>query len=246
MLIFHEGLPGAGKSYEAMVKQIIPALQKGRAVFTNIRGVNHQKIAEVTAIDIELVEALIKCVSPEDTKTLLEIAENDSLVVIDEVQNHWPSKSGNMNPKEQEWVTEHRHLGIDVVLLGQDRRDVHPIWRRRIDQLFEFRKLDALGATKRYAWICSKAVKSEEFQQISKGVGKYDEKYFGTYASHREETTNTETHADDRGNIFKRSLVRVGGPLVLAAVGLAIFFLWSFFHPSRLVRNSQPLAASGV
>ncbi|MGL6388160.1 zonular occludens toxin domain-containing protein [Aeromonas hydrophila] len=32
MLIFHEGLPGSGKSYEALVSHIIPRLKDGRTV----------------------------------------------------------------------------------------------------------------------------------------------------------------------------------------------------------------------
>lgn len=48
MLIFHEGLPRSGKSYEAMVRHIIPALQKGRHVWAYIEGLNHARIAGAT------------------------------------------------------------------------------------------------------------------------------------------------------------------------------------------------------
>ena len=48
MFIFHEGLPGSGKSFEAVVNQIIPALKKGRPVYAYINGLNHKKLAELT------------------------------------------------------------------------------------------------------------------------------------------------------------------------------------------------------
>ncbi|MGU5709180.1 zonular occludens toxin domain-containing protein [Aeromonas hydrophila] len=37
MFIFHEGMPGSGKSYEALVFVIIPALKLGRRVRARIK-----------------------------------------------------------------------------------------------------------------------------------------------------------------------------------------------------------------
>lgn len=45
MIIFHEGLPGSGKSYEALVKHIIPSLEKGRKVYARLNGFNYEKVS---------------------------------------------------------------------------------------------------------------------------------------------------------------------------------------------------------
>lgn len=87
MLIFHEGLPGAGKSYEAMVHQVIPALQKGRKVFAYIEGLNNEKIADVMGETVGYVESLLIPLTRDQVPTIHEHVENDSLVVIDELQN---------------------------------------------------------------------------------------------------------------------------------------------------------------
>ena len=61
MIVFHEGLPGSGKSYEACVMHIIPALKAGRDVLTNINGINHKKFAELTGIPLPIVQKQLIC-----------------------------------------------------------------------------------------------------------------------------------------------------------------------------------------
>lgn len=69
MLIFHEGLPGSGKSFEACVKHIVPALQKGRKVFAYIEGLNHEKFSEV----FELPQGRVKDIHTEHRRRGLDI-----------------------------------------------------------------------------------------------------------------------------------------------------------------------------
>ena len=45
MIIIHEGVPGSGKSYDA-VRKIIDALKKGRVVYTNIDGLDKDQCRE--------------------------------------------------------------------------------------------------------------------------------------------------------------------------------------------------------
>ncbi|KAB1128555.1 zonular occludens toxin, partial [Escherichia coli] len=59
MFVFHEGLPRSGKSYEAMVKRIIPALLKGRKVYARLNGINHEKVAEASGLSVERVRELL-------------------------------------------------------------------------------------------------------------------------------------------------------------------------------------------
>ncbi|WP_301886134.1 zonular occludens toxin domain-containing protein [Pseudomonas aeruginosa] len=63
---YHEGLPGAGKSYEAVVFHIIPALKSRRSVVTNIRGMNYERLSELTGEPLEMIKLLLINVEPAE------------------------------------------------------------------------------------------------------------------------------------------------------------------------------------
>lgn len=242
MIVFHEGLPGAGKSYEACLYHILPAIKAGRPVITNIEGINHDKFAELSGIPVRFVKEMIKCVFfPDiaDDEARLEAQRNafvcdteeDSLVVIDEIQDLWPSNRTKMDPVQQKFFTEHRHKGLDIICMGQDRRDCHNIIRRRIKRVIVFVQLTALGAPRRYQWTAYEATKPECYKRIQSGPRKYESKYFGLYASHTGATKNTEVYKDDRINIFKTSYFRFGVPAFVLFLCVAVYNIFSFFNP---------------
>ena len=43
MLVFNEGVPRAGKSYDAVKNHILPTLKKGRRVFARLNGLHHER-----------------------------------------------------------------------------------------------------------------------------------------------------------------------------------------------------------
>lgn len=254
MIVFHEGLPGAGKSYEACLYHILPAIKAGRPVITNIEGINHEKFAELSGIPVRFVKEMIKCVFfPEiaDDEARLEKQRNafvheteaDSLVVVDEIQDLWPSNRQKMEPSEQKFFTEHRHKGLDIICMGQDRRDCHNIIRRRIKRVIVFVQLTALGAPTRYQWTAYEATKPECYKKIQSGPRKYESKYFGLYSSHTGATKNTEVYKDDRINVFKTAYFRFGVPAFLLFLCVAVYNLFAFFNPDTDTFNTQAHAA---
>lgn len=242
MIVFHEGLPGSGKSYEACVMHIIPALQAGRDVLTNINGINHQKFAEITGIPVAIVKKLLICISHsncEDEEQRLELVKQDlldktkkdSLVVIDEIQDIHPTKRQPLSPEWSKYIASHRHEGLDIVLMGQDKRDVHPIWRRRIQRLLTFNKLQAVGADSSYRWVCLEATSPEKFKEVSSGLRRYEKKYFGLYASHTQGTENKSVYKDDRANILKNKKVQLAAVAFFALGYWGITNTLAFFQP---------------
>lgn len=228
-IIFHEGLPGAGKTYEAVNKRIIPAIQKGRKVFAYIEGLDHQKIADVAAIPVERCKELLVQVERDQVEKIYDVVSNDALVVLDEAQNFWPSDFRPLGEMMTKFVTEHRHRGLDIVIMGQDLKDVHNLWRRRVDQKIVFTKLDALGKAHKYQWATFKSVGNEKFEKVTSGVEAYDEKYFGTYKSHEAATENKETFVDNRTVIWNSPLFRKWIPLAgLCAVAGLGFVIYMF------------------
>lgn len=252
MIIFHEGLPGSGKSYEACVKHILPALIAGRDVLTNINGINHEKFSELSGVPIAICRQLIQVINHndcDDEARRLELVKadfltktkKDSLVVIDEIQDLFPTERQKPHPEWSKYIASHRHEGLDIVLMGQDKRDVHPIWRRRIQRLLTFNKLTALGANNSYRWECWEATGGEKFSSVSSGIQKYDSKYFGLYSSHTAGTANKSVYTDDRANIFKNKNIRYAIIFLIIGGYFAINHAVTFFAADTQAPVVEPI-----
>lgn len=93
MIFGHEGLPRSGKSYEAVLHHILPALRAKRHVYVRLNGVGDKldKIAhhlgmpedEVRWGDKEVVEWCV-CDTDNDGGVSFPHIEKHALVVIDE------------------------------------------------------------------------------------------------------------------------------------------------------------------
>ncbi len=112
MLIFHEGLPGSGKSYEALISHIIPRLKDGRTVDAYVEGLNFEKIAELCEITIEECQERLKQITREEVLNIHNHVRDKSLVIIDEAQNFWPNGRGKLAQPIIQFITEHRHRGL--------------------------------------------------------------------------------------------------------------------------------------
>lgn len=244
-ILFYEGLPGAGKSYEAMVTRIIPALQKGREVVAYIEGLDFGRIAEAAELPEERVRELLFPLVREDMQPVeepdgrrkkvkdgvwLAAVRDNALHVFDEAQNWWPH---TMKPTGEltQFVTEHRHRGIDVLLMGQAIPDVHALWRRRVDQRLVFLKLTGLGTSKRYSCTVYKGKGNDQYDKVTTKVAKYDEKYFGTYKSVVADDTNVDNLVDKRSTIWGGSMFTFWIPLALVAGCFGAWKAYSFFKP---------------
>jgi len=263
-ILFFEGLPGAGKSYEAMVTQIIPALQKGREVVAYIEGLNVERIAEASGLGVDDVRQLLHPLTrdqmrpgtskvgrkdvPIDGDWLTHVRDN-ALHVFDEAQSWWGLR-WRASESLTEFVSEHRHRGMDILLMGQSLKDVMPLWRRRVDQKFGFLKLTALGTSKRYRVTIFKGQGDDKFVKVTTKVGKYDPKFFGTYSSHTSTDINTETYTDSRVRLWGSWAFRFGVPVLLGLALWGAMSLRSYFHPAPLPKkavfaNASPMLPIG-
>lgn len=244
MIIFHEGMPRSGKSYEAMVLQIIPALQKGRPVDAYIEGLNFEKIAEVAEMPVERVRELLQQIEEGQVKEFHRFTRDNALVVLDEAQDFWPTGRQRLDEATTKAITQHGHRGQDILLMGQVFTDVHKLWRGRVSQKNFYLKLDAVGAENRYSCLVEKARKPERFERVTfnpKGV--YDPKYFGTYASHVDSSIQTENFKDARADIRNTFFVRWTLPIVGGLAIWGLWFIWGYFHPDT---PAKPVPAAGA
>lgn len=263
---YHEGLPGAGKSYEAVVFHIIPALKSRRSVVTNIRGMNYEKLAELTGEPLEMIRLLLINVEPaeQDSESgevqrvideMCDKTPDNALIVWDEIQDYFPSGNTKLPLNQQKFWTEHRHRGLDIIIMGQDRSDVHKIIRNRIRTVIYFLKLEAIGRDGHYKWEVYQKQRFGKFIKTLSGTRTYDEKYFGTYMSHRREGTRSKVYTTGRTNMLASTKsLTLGVPLAFAAAIWGVWHLWGFFHQApakagssaQRVEISQPAPASQI
>lgn len=230
MFFFHEGLPRSGKSYEAVVKHIIPAIAKGRPVDAYIEGLNHDKIAELAGVTPERCRELLVQLTREDMPVVWTKTRDNALVCLDEMQNFWPNGRDKLKPEMIQFITEHGHRGQDILGMGQDMRDIHAMWRRRCAQKFVFVKLDGLGRQGNYSIRVHRAIGPDKWELVTQNFGKYEERFFGSYASHTAEDIQTGNYVDARTVIWNnwqfKWLLPVFGVLVLAS-GWALYrWIW--------------------
>lgn len=253
-IVFHEGLPGSGKSYESVVYHMLPELRNGRTIITNISGINFEKFSALTNIPIAVVRKLIICVDYDsvDAAThrdqLLAVLNvtPDALVLIDEIQNFFPSRGVKFSEPWVKYFSEHRHLGHTIILMGQSFADTWVLIRRRTQRKLILKKLSALGADNSYSWNMFEATAEQKFEKTTSGVRKYDSAFFGLYSSHNSDTEFTGEYVDKRARVFSGSVFKFYIPLFLVAAFFAFNQLSDFFSPVDPESDSVSIVESHV
>lgn len=244
MIIFYEGLPRSGKSLNALKDYVVPMLAKGRKVFAYLNGLNHDHIAVLAGITPDECRERLHQITAEQVPTIYDHVENDAFVILDELQNFWPSTREKLNPDITKFITEHGHRGLDILCMGQDIKDIHNLWRRRVAQKVYFLKRDAAGKPDEFTSIIFKPVpkgRDVVFEEVRSIKGqKYDQSYFGAYASHTEETSNKETLVDDRANVWNHPFIKKWLPLYGVVFVGAIIYVVYMFKSGGLVGGTKP------
>jgi zona occludens toxin len=274
MIIFHGGLPGSGKSYEAMKERIVPALAQGREVVAYVEGLDFDKIAELAGVTPERCRELLHPLTREQVQTvhvdpnsgkvvkvddhLPGLARDNALIVVDEAQNFWGNRA-KLSAELVQFITEHRHRGVDIVLMGQDLRDVHATWRRRVELNLAFLKLNGIklpkllqvltfnkiGTENGYSVTTYRHLGADNFQRLGLSMRNYDTRFFGTYKSHVTDDTNTEVYTDKRAQVWNHPMLKWGMPAMGVALVLGVAGVWKFFHPAPAKLPAAEVAASG-
>ena len=129
MISYIVGVPGAGKTYYA-VNYIYKNYHQYDRIYTNIAGFKHDLIMnsfEYKHLDIvpklQKLYTLYKKNVDEETilKNARELDLFNVLFVIDEAQNYF----ADQNPVLVWWLTYHRHLSQDILLITQNLALIH-------------------------------------------------------------------------------------------------------------------------
>lgn len=154
------GSPGSFKSVHVLEKYIIPALLKGRDVYTNIENISSIFIAtyfEGNPIDVDSHLHILGRVynddgtyyeDPDLVRRFYENVPNNALIVIDEAQNYY----GSRDFKEQyskdaiAYLTRHRHYGHDIIYITQNIDSVDITFRRNTQITYLLKRAEHIGA----------------------------------------------------------------------------------------------------
>jgi zona occludens toxin len=230
------GLPGSGKSYGVIENVILPALTKGRHVFTNI-PLNMDALG--ADYDIELVHVL-------DNEQLNKGDEHfwlgfpgGAVLVFDEVWRFWPAgmKVHELKPYHKEFFAEHRHkVGVneltqEIIIITQDLSQISAYVRTLIDTTYLSVKLSALSAKTKYRInVYTGGQKGPNYPKnvVSSFLGTYKPSVYRYYKSHTKSETGMagmERIVDNRGVIWKHPVVRFGLPFAIVLFVAAAFEL---------------------
>ena len=187
MLYLHIGKPRSGKTYDVIRAVVLPALEKGRRVLTNIEGLElvecREFIAARCAVDVDKKLIWLDDSAIKLHKWFTEI-ENGDCFVFDECQLFWPG--GSLKPSDPEafaFMTRHGHYNTDIHLITQSEKNVDSHIRRLCGQTNLYRKLGFLGFSGSYQVQYYNGSEPLPACLISSTVKRYDPEIFKAYKS---------------------------------------------------------------
>ncbi|MEH0021004.1 MAG: zonular occludens toxin domain-containing protein [Desulfobacter sp.] len=224
MISCFEGLPGAGKTYDAM-RKLLANLGRGRRVVTNISGLENEDKQEIIKHHMDFDDAQIKDLLRflDDTQVseFWKYAEPGDLIIIDEAQNFFNSRDWQTKTNREfgKWASEHRHLGIDVVLITQNVERIESSVRSLVEFTYRYKKLNMFGnlLSKKYIRFC---YYGPSLDLVGKKTCSYDQKIFMCYKSYFTDGTK-EIGIEKPANILKHPIF-YALPLVIC---LFVYFL---------------------
>lgn len=250
-IVGYSGLPGSGKSYGVVENVIIPALESGRHIITNIP----LKLGRLTDDFPQGKVTMFDNREAEEDPTFFDLERHPAGViwVIDEAWRFWKSgaKSVNMPQCQKEFFTEHRHnVGPDgrtneIVLVTQDLAQLAAFVRGLVEETYRAVKLTAIGQKNKYRIdvYMGAATGQKPGKPMRQLYGQYKPEIYQYYKSHTRNKTDfaagMEEKADDRANVLKHPLIRLGIPLAIIIAVVAVSRVYSYFNPDQEASPSE-------
>lgn len=226
MLVFNEGVPRAGKSYDAVKNHILPAIKAGRQVFARLNGLDHAAIAKHLEMPEERVRELLHNVESDDVHKRFAAYKaeggrwaipdelKNSLCVIDEVHEFYVSQRQPLPEEQENFFALIGQNGGDVVIMTQWIKRVHAAVRARIERKNVFQKLTAVGQKNKYRVTYYQTLGPDKFEKIGGSTETYDPKIYPLYHGYAPGADNVEVYDGGGTNIWKM----LGGKIVIWAI----------------------------
>ncbi|WP_349809755.1 zonular occludens toxin family protein [Xanthomonas hortorum pv. hederae] len=259
MLVFNEGVPRAGKSYDAVKNHILPSIKKGRRVFARLNGLRHDRIAKHLAmqekdvrdllvlVDTKDVAKLFSCTQDESGKWCIPDTFKDSLVVIDEVHEFYVNDRKPLEPEVENFFALLGQNGGDAVIMTQWINRLHSAVKARIERKNTFQKLTAVGLKSRYRVTYFHTTSPGKFEKVGGQTLKYDAAIFPLYDGYAPGADNTEVYEEGGRSVWAAMAVRATIFLIVGAFGIYVFvqfFTKDRSDPAKPVASASKLSAT--
>lgn len=251
-IVGYAGLPGSGKSYGVVENVVIPALESGRHIITNIplklgRLSDDFPKGKVTLFDNK---------DAEDDPGFFDLERHPAGVIwiIDEAWRFWKSgmKATNIPQNQKEFFTEHRHnVGEDgrtneIVLVTQDLAQLCAFVRGLVEETYRAVKLTAIGQKNKYRVdvYMGAATGQKPGKPMRQLYGSYKPDIYQYYKSHTRNKTDfaagMEEKADDRANVLKHPLIKFGIPVAILIMAFGVMKVVAYFSTGDSETDPPP------
>lgn len=259
---------GSGKSYEVVSSVILPAIQAGRRVVTNIDGINPQAIEEYILARSKLtadqlgeivmftnddIAAVNFFPSEEDphSETNDTILKAGDLLAVDECWKFW-STDNKISDAHMTFFRMHRHythpvtgVACDVALMIQDLGTLHRKLRAVVEMSTRTVKLKTLGMDTKYRIELYEGNKLTQKSHIDTFNKSYKAEIFPLYKSYSA-SEGIENAIDKRQNVLLNPRYWLIIAIVFAIGSWGIWYIWSFFKGKNTPPSSVNSPASGL
>ena len=249
----YTGRPGAGKSYGVVANVVVPALEQGRRVWTNIPLKMDAIEASYPGADVTIFDTQAVVNDPDYVNTTVP---KGAIVIFDECWKIWPAgvKPAQVPDAYKTFLAEHRHRvgnngeSMEIVLVTQDLSQIATFARDLVDKTFIATKLDSVGAANRFKLhVCQGCVKGDnppKARYLRTIQGKYKQDIYRFYQSHTladnpDGAAGLEVAADSRANILKGSFFTFWLPLTLLGAIGGLYLAWNAFYSISGGENEQ-------
>lgn len=251
-IVGYAGLPGSGKSYGVVENVVIPALESGRHIITNIP----LKLGRLSDDFPKGKVTLFNNRDAEDDPGFFDLERHPAGVIwiIDEAWRFWKSgmKATNIPQHEKEFFTEHRHnVGEDgrtneIVLVTQDLAQLCAFVRGLVEETYRAVKLTAIGQKNKYRVdvYMGAATGQKPGKPMRQLYGSYKPDIYQYYKSHTRNKTDfaagMEEKADDRANVLKHPLIKFGIPVAILIMAFGVMRVVAYFSTGESDTEPAP------
>jgi len=194
MIELFEGVPGSGKSFYAIGERFLPWVQADRRIYVYVDGIYLDRLAYLLGRDQgELERQITIWKTADQVKAELTLVEPNASVLIDESQELFRALH-RVDPVLLRWLETHRHIGVHVVLMCQDYRNLAQTVTRLVECTTRFRKLWFLGFANRFQ--ARVRGNPEDLETIRSFTGVYRSTTYAFYDSYASKTVQEQRVAN--------------------------------------------------
>jgi zona occludens toxin len=252
----YTGLMGHGKSYEVVKNVVVPALNTGRRVVTNVDGIDGPAIAAYCAEKFGTpLDACGTVVHIHRDAIMQEgffpgegvdgFVKPGDMVVIDEAWAFWGTGE-KISKEHATFFRMHRHYTdpetkrtCDLVVISQDLGVLHRQLKAVVELTFVCKKHKSFGTNKTYTVLMYEGHKIGRVP-ASKALHKFSPEIFALYSSYDVKGA-TEKTIDKRQNVFGSK-----GYLIRLALGVVFMLCMVYWVVGYFRGSPAPAAAQSV